>query len=319
MDRESLHRLDLNLLLAFDALIAERNVTRAAERMSVGQPAMSASLARLRKFFDDPLLVREGRRLVPTNRALALIAPIRQALDTIESTVRGSREFDPRTARRTFTLMASDYVLLLLLGGLLAELEVEAPHLRFTVRPIAADFADQIDRSRLDLLILPEELVPGSMTARSERLFTDRLVCAVDVDHPDVGEHLTMEQFCTLPFVSFDGTPMQTVTELRFRALGIDRPAEIGTQSFVVQPMMLPGTRLMAVVQERLGQYFAAKAGIRLLAPPVPISATSEAMFWSPRADADPAHLWLRQRVLRSAAALSRAEPHRQGAAHRHR
>jgi DNA-binding transcriptional LysR family regulator len=92
MDRGQLHRLDLNLLLAFDALIAERNVTRAAERMTVGQPAMSASLARLRKFFGDPLLVRQGRVLVPTARALDLIEPIREPLDTIESTLRASRE-----------------------------------------------------------------------------------------------------------------------------------------------------------------------------------------------------------------------------------
>ena len=176
MDRALLHRLDLNLLLAFDALISERNVTKAAERMSVGQPAMSASLARLRKFFDDPLLVRQGRSLVPTTRALGLIEPIREALDTIESTVRANREFDPRTNHRTFTLMASDYVLLLLLGPLLAELEVEAPNLCFTVRPIAADFAEQINSSRLDLLVFPEELVPDDMQANSERLFTDRLL-----------------------------------------------------------------------------------------------------------------------------------------------
>ena len=304
MDRRQLHRLDLNLLLAFDALIAERNVTRAAERMSVGQPAMSASLARLRKFFDDPLLVRQGRVLVPTARALDLIEPIREALDTIESTLRASREFDPRTHHRTFTVMASDYVLLLLLGRLLAELEVEAPHLRFTVRPIAADFAEQIHSSRLDLLIFPEELAPEDMQAHSERLFTDRLVCAVDRNHPEVGERLTEQQFCTLPLVAFDGNPLQTVHELRFRQLGLVRPVEIRTQSFVIQPLMLPGSRLMALVHERLGRYFAETVGIRLVDPPIPIAPMSEAMFWSPRTDTDPAHRWLRGRVQRAAAAL---------------
>lgn len=303
MDRAQLHRLDLNLLLAFDALIAERNVTRAAERMSVGQPAMSASLTRLRKFFDDPLLVRQGRSLVPTTRALALIEPIREALDTIESTVRANREFDPRTNHRTFTLMASDYVLLLLLGPLLAELEVEAPNLRFTVRPIAADFAEQINSSRLDLLVFPEELVPDDMQANSERLFTDRLVCAVDRNHPEVGGRITEEQFCSLPLVSYDGNPLQTIHERRFHQLGLDRPIEIRTQSFVVQPLMLPGS-LMALVHERLGQYFARNVGIRIVDPPFPIAPMSEAMFWSPRADTDTAHRWLRERVQRAASAL---------------
>ncbi|BCK66840.1 LysR family transcriptional regulator [Streptomyces libani subsp. rufus] len=303
MDREQLRRLDLNLLLAFDVLIAERNVTKAAERMSVGQPAMSASLARLRKFFDDPLLVREGRFLVPTTRALALIEPIRAALDAIESTIHAGREFDPRTDHRTFTLMASDYVLLLLLGRLLAALEVEAPNLRFTVRPIAADFAEQINRSQLDLLFFPEELVTAGMQANSETLFTERLVCAVDRDHPEVGEQLTEEQFCRLPYVSFDGTPSHTISELRLRELGVDRPIDIGTQSFVLQPLMLPGTRLMALVHERLGQYFAERVGIRLVDPPFFVRPMSEAMFWPPGAEGDPAHRWLRDRVRRAAAA----------------
>jgi DNA-binding transcriptional LysR family regulator len=304
MDREQLRRLDLNLLLSFDALITERSVTKAAERMSVGQPAMSAILARLRKFFDDPLLVREGRSLVPTTRALALIKPIQEALDTLETTVRASREFDPGTDHRTFTLMASDYVLLLLLGRLLAELEVEAPNVRFTVRPIAADYAEQIDRSQLDLLIFPGELAPDGMQARSATLFTDRLVCAVDRNHPEIGERMTMDQFCTLPLVSFDGTPLQTVSELRFHELGIDRPIEIRTQSIVIQPLMLHGTRLMALFPERLGQYFAEQVGIRLVDPPFPFGLVSEAMFWSPQADADPAQRWLRKRVRIAAATL---------------
>ncbi|MDI9939211.1 LysR family transcriptional regulator [Rhodococcus sp. IEGM 1351] len=305
MDREPLYRVDLNLLLAFDALMAERSVTKAAARVSVGQPAMSASLSRLRRFFDDPLLIREGGSLVPTTRALELIEPIREALDLVESTVRSSRSFDPRTDHRTFTLMASDYVLLILLGPLLAELEVEAPNLRFTVRPIAADFVEQISRSQLDLLIYPDELVPDGLQANSERLFTDRLVCAVDRNHPEVGDSITEEQFRTLPYVSFAGTSLRTVSEVRLRHLAIDRPIDIGTQSFVIQPFMLRGSRLMALMHERLGRYFAEQAGIRLLDPPFAIDTMTEAMYWSPRADTDPAHQWLRERLARAAAALS--------------
>jgi DNA-binding transcriptional LysR family regulator len=304
MDRERLRHLDLNLLLAFDALVAECNVTKAAARMSVGQPAMSASLSRLRRFFDDPLLVRDGQSMVPTNRARGLIGPIRDALDAIESTVGASREFDPRTDHRTFMLMASDYVLLLLLGPLLADLWVEAPNVHFTVRPIAPDLFEQIDRSQLDLLIYPEDLVPKGVRVRSARLFTDRFVCAVDRDHPDVGERLTEEQFLTLPFVAFDGAGMRTVSELRFIETGIDRSVEIGTQSFVSQPLMLPGTRLMALVYELLGKHFVELVGIRLIEPPFDFRPSSQAMFWSPRADGDPAHKWLRDRVRRAASAL---------------
>jgi DNA-binding transcriptional LysR family regulator len=303
MGRENVRRLDLNLLLAFEALIAERSVTRAAERMSVGQPAMSASLARLRAFFGDPLLVREGRSLVPTHRALELTAAFEEALDLIDSTVRASRGFDPRTAHRTFTVMASDYVLLLLLGPLVAELEAEAPNITLTIRPVAADYAEQIDRPQLDLMILPEEA--ADLQVRSARLFSDRLVCAVDGGHPDVGERLTEEQFRTLPLVSYRATPTETMIEHRFRELGIDRVTAVGTESIVIQPLVLVGTRMMALIPERLGRHFAKQAGIRLLDPPYPLAPMHATMFWAPRADHDPGHRWLRDRMRQAAAALA--------------
>lgn len=306
MDRQSLRRLDLNLLLAFDVLIAECSVTRAAQRMSIGQPAMSASLARLRKFFDDPILVRNGRALVPTTRALMLIGPIRDALNSIESTVRAGQQFEPEISRRTFTIMASDYVLLLLLGPLLAALNAEAPSVQFRVSPVRPDFAAAIEKSQLDLLIYPDELVPADLQARSVILFTDRLVCAIDRDHPEVGERMTEEQFRTLPCISFGGSPTHTINEERLRELGIQRPVEILAQSFVAQPLMLPGTRLMATVPERLGRHFADQIGVRLLDPPLALSPLREAMFWSPRSDADPAHRWLRDRVQAAAAELDR-------------
>jgi DNA-binding transcriptional LysR family regulator len=306
MGREQLHRLDLNLLLAFEALMAERSVTRAAERMSVGQPAMSASLARLRTFFGDPLLVRDGRSLVPTPRALELTASLNEALDLIDSALRAGRDFDPLTARRTFTVMASDYVLLVLLGPLLAELEAEAPNVRLIIRPVAVDCAEQINRPALDLLIVPEE-VPAP-EADSARLFSDRFVCALDARHPEVGERLTEEQFRTLPLVSYSAGFTDPMIERRFHELGIDRVTAVGTQSIVIQPLLLAGTRMMAVIPERLGRYFAERAGIRLLDPPRPFDPLHLAVFWGPRAGRDPAHRWLRKRLLRAAAALNGPE-----------
>lgn len=300
-----MHRLDLNLLLAFEALMVERSVTRAAGRMSVGQPAMSASLARLRTFFNDPLLVREGRSLVPTSRALELFASFEEALDLIDSALRTSHAFDPATAHRTFTIMASDYLLVVLLGPLLAELDTEAPNLRITIRPIAPDCAEQVNRSRVDLLIRPEESVGEILPARSTRLFDDQLVCAVDAANSEIGEHLTEEQFRTLPLVSYDdGTLVESSIERRFSELGIDRVITVGTESLVIQPLVVSGSRLMALIPERLGRYFGARLGIRLLAPPYPLAPVHQAMFWAPRADADPAHRWLRERVRRAAATL---------------
>jgi DNA-binding transcriptional LysR family regulator len=265
---------------------------------------MSGSLARLRRFFDDPLLVREGRSLRPTPTALELIAPIRDALDTIESTVRATREFDPHTARRTFTVMASDYVLLVLLRPLLVELETEAPNLRLNVRPAATDAVERLGRSEFDLLVLPTELASRGSDVRSAPLFTERFVVAVDRGHPEIGDHITEEQFRTLPYLAYDGTPGLTISDLRLRRLGIDRHIDVSTQSFVIQPLMLPGTRLVALLHERLAAAFVPHLPIRVLDPPFDLPPMTEAMFWSPRTDADPAHRWLRERVRRAAATM---------------
>ncbi len=303
-DRQLLRRLDLNLLLALDALMAECSVTRAAERLAVGQPAMSASLSRLRAFFHDPLLVRQGRQMVPTTRALMLAEPIREALNQIEATLRAGHEFDPSVSRRTFRLMASDYLLIVMLGPLLVELSDEAPNVRFEVLPPSHGFGQAVERSQIDLLLYPDELVGDEPQLHSAPLFTDRLVCAVARDHPDLGDEMTKEQFRTLPCVSFGSGPTDTITGLRFRELGIERPIEIVAQSFVVQPLLLPGTRLMTPIPERLGRHLAEKIGVRLVELPVSVEPLREAMFWSPRADADPAHQWLRDRVAQAAQAL---------------
>jgi DNA-binding transcriptional LysR family regulator len=167
-----------------------------------------------------------------------LTASFEEALDLIDSTVRTSRGFDPRTAHRSFTVMASDYVLVLLLSPLVAELEAGAPNLRLTIRPVAGDYSEQIDRPQLNLLILPEEA--ADLQARSARLFSDRLVCAVDEGHPEVGERLTQ------------------------------------------------GTRMMALIPERLGRHFVAQAGIRLLDPPCPLAPLRLTMYWAPQAGHDP-------------------------------
>ncbi|WP_030611495.1 LysR family transcriptional regulator [Streptomyces fulvoviolaceus] len=304
-DRQ-LQRLDLNLLLAFDALITECNVTRAAARLAVGQPAMSASLARLRKFFGDPLLVREGRGLRPTHTALELAVPIRAALDSIESAVRATSEFNPRSDQRTFTVMASDYALLILLCPLLAELEDEAPNLQLNVQPTTGDFADRLNRSQLDLLVCPTERATGGIESRTTRLFSDRLMCVVDRNHPDIGDRITEEQFRTLPYVTYYNGGDPTISELRFRALGIQRPVDVYTQSWVIQPLMLPGTRFITLLPERLANHFAAHLGLRLLEPPYRLEPLTEAMYWSSRTDADPAHRWLRERVQHAAAKMER-------------
>lgn len=299
-----LQRVDLNLLVSFDALMAERNVTRAAERMMVGQSAMSASLARLRKLFNDPLLVREGRVLVPTPVAESLTGQVRQALSMMEAALGSRRAFDPAVDAHTFTIMASDYVLVVLLRSLLGELRREAPNVRFNVRPISGDYDSQLRRGLIDLFVVPREVERSGVPLHAEDLFVDRLLCAVDRANTEVGETITIEQFERLPYLAYDGGPLPSAAQRQLRERGIERGIDVTTQSFVVAPLLVPGTPFLTLVYERLVRSLGADDRLRLLEPPFALTPITEAMFWSPRLEDSPAHRWLRARVRQAADSL---------------
>ncbi|MDV9170743.1 LysR family transcriptional regulator [Streptomyces sp. W16] len=295
--------VDLNLLLALDALLVERSVTRAAERMYVGQPAMSASLGRLRKHFDDPLLVREGRALVPTPLALSLAPLVREAVAASEAVFRRSRGFDPLADRRSFTIMASDYVTLILLRPLLAKLAEETPLQRVNVVPVRSDFGEQLRKGDIDLLVLPTEIA-GSLAVPHRHLFNDRYVLIADPDNDAVGATVDVDQFAQLPYVAYSAGPLPSIAESQLDSLGIARRAEVSTQNFVIVPFLVTGTRFVSLVHEKLARHFAGQVRLRVLEAPAPLRPISEALFWSPRNTHDPAHTWLRERISKLAADL---------------
>jgi|SRR6516165_2549838 len=289
--------VDLNLLLALDALLSERNVTRAAERLSVGQPAMSASLRRLRKHFGDPLLVREGRSLLPTPLASTLAPLAREAVTALEAVFDRQRGFDPLVDSRSFTIMASDYVTVILLRPLVAQLAAEAPLQRVNVVPVHGEFGEQLRRGQADLLVLPTELTGASFGFPHRHLFHDRYVLVADADNQEVGSEVSAEEFARLPYVAYSGGPLPSIADVQLDTLGIPRRVEMTTQSFVVAPLLVSGTRFVALVHERLARHVADVARLKVVEPPVPLRPISEALFWNPRHTADPAHVWLRDRI----------------------
>ncbi|MFD2415982.1 LysR family transcriptional regulator [Amycolatopsis pigmentata] len=299
----SLGGIDLNLLVALEALLTECNVTRAAERTSVGQPAMSASLSRLRRHFNDPLLVRDGRGLVPTPLAESLIHPVHDAIEAAEAVMSASAVFDPSADRRTFTVVASDYVTLVLLSPLFADLAVAAPGVGISVEPLQMDFADQLRSGRIDLLIVPTA-VAANLAFPHTRLFADRYLLACDRDNPDVGETVTPAQFSKLPYLSYSIGRSLGLAETELAEAGIHRNVELRTHSFVLTPFLLTGSRMVSMVHERLALRFAEQARLRLLEPPMRLPPIVEAMYWSPRHTDDPAHRWLRDRITEIAESL---------------
>lgn len=298
-----LNRVDLNLLVAFDALVAESSVTRAASRLSVGQSAMSSTLARLRKLLDDPVLTRQGRDMVPTPLAQELAGPVRDVLEQIDRLLDRPGAFDAATTTRTFTVLASDYVTVTLLTPLLERLAVEAPGISLHVVPPAADYVERVRRGQVDLAVMPQEVFTAYQEFPHQVLFRDRFVVAVDAANPDVGDSISAEQFSTMPYQASSCGHEVSPAEAQLDRLGIQRNTEV-TTAFGLAPLLLQGTPRVALLHERLARSLAGQAGIRLLEPPFALEPITETAIWPTRVDKDPAHQWLRTRIARLATTL---------------
>jgi DNA-binding transcriptional LysR family regulator len=259
---------------------------------------MSLTLGRLRRLFDDPILIREGRGLIATPLAESLTEPVRDLLTGIENVLSQRDHFDPTTAERTFSVIANDYLTMTFLQPLIGRLSTEAPGIRLHIFPTGDDFADQLKRNRADLLVMPLEAFEAHAQFHHRVLFRDRYLVAVDADHPDVGDEITLEQFSTLPYLATSSGHLRSLAEMQLDFFGTPRNTEI-TAGFGMAPFLLRGTRLITLVHERLGHKIREAAGIRLLEPPLPrLQPITEIMAWTNRTDQDPGHRWFRQSLI---------------------
>ncbi len=295
---------DMNLLVALDALLSEQSVSRAAERLRVGQPAMSATLGRLRQAFGDPLLVRSGRGLQRTAHADSLRAPLAEILRDVELLLNAEQAFDPFTARRTFTVLASDYVSLVLLRHLIERLGTIAPHVSVRVTPVDASLMENVRRGVVDLAIYPAEVMPTNRPFRSLPLFSDDFVCVTDAGNDEVGDEITLEQLARLPYLALHQGTLPSLVDERLDEAQIPRNTTMVAQSFVVAPFLLPGTRMFTIIQRRLATMLMPEAHFKLLTCPVPLPTIHELMIWAPRRETDAGHAWLRGELQRTAELL---------------
>ncbi|PRY09070.1 LysR family transcriptional regulator [Kineococcus rhizosphaerae] len=290
--------------MALDALLQERSVTRAATRMGLSQPALSASLARLRRHFDDPLLTRVGNEHQLTPLAVRLREQVRVALAGAERVFSADPDFDPASSVRDVRIVSSDYAETVLGGPLTALLAREAPgmRLRFSVNtPSVVEDAERV-LVDADLLLLPH----GFLTDLPHQdLHRDRWVCLVAQDNPDVDDELTVEQLRSMPWVvTYHGPVAATPAALQMRMLGVEPHVQVITEHFLAVPALVAGSARIALLQERLALRLPPDAGVRVLAPPVEVGVLLEAMWWHPVYTADPEHTWLRDVVRRAAATL---------------
>jgi len=299
----NLRQFDLNLLLALDALLKEKNVTRAAERLFMSQPAMSGMLARLRQAFDDELLVRVGRNLELTEFAAGIAERVHRCVQEMEELLDSKPSFSPAEESRSFCIAASDYAVLLLFGPLMQRLTEAAPGISLHFVRLDVQAGERIAAGEIDFGILPAEL---ELPLPSIPLFEDGWVCAAWAGNPSIGDGLTLDDYQQHPYLSFnisDPGHLSMAHEYLSRHGHVPRIAAT-TGSFTAAPFLLRGTRLLTIMPRRLGERMQQAADLRLLELPFELPPLREKLAWNPRFTSSPAHAWMREQISEAAKTL---------------
>src|SRR6476661_7508498 len=304
--------LDLNLLPQLQVLLELRNISRAAERLRLSQPATSAAMARLRRHFDDDLLVRNGRTYDLTPFAQSLVPLIDEAMIHIQRASRVRSGFDPDTSEREFIIAASDYAAALMVGPLRGILREEAPGVSVDIVPTAAKsgiLGQMADYSRIDLLVGP---MGYQLQGASKHLFRDSFVVIADAGNPLLQQPgLTLSDLTTVPHaVGYFGEGISTPADKLFESRGIQRRVAAVVAGFLSLPLLVEGTDLVALVPGMLAARAQRGANIAVLRLDGDAEASLvEAMYWHPSQAEDPASVWLRSVVQRACARLHELFP----------
>jgi len=301
-------RLDLNLLVALDALLSEKSVSLAADRLCLSQSATSSALGRLRDYFGDDLLVLKGRAMVLTARAEELIEPVRAVLEQIRTTVAIAPEFDPATADRQVRIMASDYSTQVLLAGVLATLEQEAPHMRFEIQPMGDNPIEVLERGLIDLLLTIDYAI--SADHPSQVLFDDDYVVVGDAANPDLQGEITRERYFALGHVTarFGKSRTPAFDDWFVRRQKTQRRVEVVAPTFLSQAGLVIGTRRIATMHRRLANQIVPTMGLIMREVPFDIPPIREAIQWHISNNNDRALRWVVERLAAHAQASTPVE-----------
>jgi DNA-binding transcriptional LysR family regulator len=296
-----LWKIDLNLLVVLDVLLHTRNLTQAGKRLGRTQPAISDALRRLRELLDDEILVRVGQRYDLTPRAQQLLLPLSRVLSNIEDALESRPSFDPATDAREFHVACSDYVASVLFAGLLPDLSREAPFLRIHLIGMTERNVAAAREGDLDLLIAPRGI---ERKLQEQPLFGDGFMCVASADHPRLGRSLSLTRYLAEPHMEVKlDEPWTSIADLAVSYLGHVRRVDARVPSFVLALHLIRGTSMLVLAPGRLAQRLHHALELRLFAAPFELPRLQESMAWHPRFTSDPAHAWLRARLLAQVAA----------------
>lgn len=298
IDHAHILKFDLNLLVAFDALMSERNVTRAAQRIGISQSALSHNLGRLRTLLSDELFVRSARGIEPTPRAQELAETVSTVLCTIQSHLIEPEQFNPATDERTFTLGLTDYLESLLMPPLIATVREQAPHVNFVIRPIDQDYpADLLDSGEIDLAIGKVET--GNDLHKRRKLWSERYVVLATPEKIGPSGVMDLDTFLSTPqavIVSKDGR-CRLVDEM-LAELGLKRHAAVTTPHLFTLPILVRDANMIAPVPASFARAWAPVFGLAISPGPVDVPPYDISLAWHTSSDRNAGHAWLRQQVL---------------------
>src|SRR3954471_20129567 len=295
--RMNVQDIDLNLLRAFDAVLQERSVTGASQRLGLTQPAVSNALARLRALFGDPLFVRTPSGMDATPFARELAEPVRQALALLESALAHGPGFDPANSTRAFRFYMSDLGQVEFLPPLIERVQRMAPGVR--LEAVALEVEDIDDALAAGTLDLAVGFLPGlGQPVRRQPLFRDPYVCLMRADHPLIGKTLSRKKFLEASHVLVSYRGGHRVIEEALERAGLARRIALRVPHFTVVPMVLERTDLVLILPARVARVFEQRGKFKSLPPPVPIPPADVGVHWHERFDGDLGNRWLRDQVL---------------------
>lgn len=293
--------VDLGLLLALDALLEARNVTHAAIRLGISQPALSARLSRLREVFADPLFVpaAAGRGVVPTPRAAGLQGELASLLAQLRRMVEGPATFDPAQTRRTFVVAIYENPAAILLPGFVPRLLRDAPYAQVAFVDPGPDITDRLETGAVDLLVSgPDRTGDGLMR---KVLFEDDFVTAQRIGHPRGRYPLDLDAFCALDhlLISADGGGFHGLVDSALASLGRARRVAVSIQRYALAPALLSSSDCVCTMPRR---FFSRHAGeLDLFRPPLELPTMQMLALWHPRSQGDQGHAWLREQLYAAA------------------
>lgn len=298
IDHVNLAKLDLNLLVALDALLAERSVTRAAARIGIGQSAMSHALARLRAVFSDEILTRASDGMRPTPRALQLAEPVRAALAQIEAIVAPPPAFDPAKADVTFSLGIPDSTEVLLMPQLVAHLQAVAPGVKLLLHTTDRHrILDDLDSGRVDLGIGVFE--HGQTHHKRRILNKESYLCVFNAELVGVEPPISLDDYVRLPHVltSLVETAHGVVDDALAK-IGRKRVIAMTSPRFTVMPFVVRQAPVIATMHSRLARFFGDSMGLAVSPAPIALPSVSISMIWHASNDAVPGQRWLRETIV---------------------